>query len=130
MSRDVALTDDGDIYPQTRYVEGIELVLQRIRIRLNTHLGEYLLDTREGMPYRRWLQTKPAPVNQVRDYVRREIEDTPGVRRVRNLEASLEGREIRIEADIDFDESDPTVSTEIQVLTTDGTARILTPQMR
>lgn len=128
--RDVKLTSEGDIYPQTVYVDGIEYILQRVRIRLNTHLGEWILDTRAGMPWRRWLDTKPAPVDQVRDFVRREIESTPGVIRVSGLEADMDGREVKVSGDIITERDGEAVQVGVDVDVKSGTARVLTPQFR
>jgi len=96
MSFDVKLDENGDIYAQTRYVDGTELVVQRIENRLLTHRGEYILDTRVGLPYQTWLAQKPVPLEEIADAVRFEIETTPGVEAIESFEADLDGRTVEI----------------------------------
>lgn len=128
--KDVKLTPEGDIYPQTVYVEGVDYILQRVQIRLNTHLGEWILDTRQGLPWRRWLNTKPAPVDQVRDFVRREIEKTAGVTRVVDLTAEADNRAIKVSGDIITDSGVTVSGVDVDVDVKSGTARVLVPQFR
>ena len=85
MPYDVKLDANGDIYESTQVVTGDELIAQRIRIRLQTHLGEWLLDTSQGMPYIDWADTLPLPVTEVRQKILDELTTTPGVLTVTSL---------------------------------------------
>lgn len=103
MSVDVLLNSDGDLHPITRLGSGIAVVRQRIQIRLNTFLGEWLLDRRVGMPILEWMQQKPPRVEQIGAFIRREIETTPGVLRVEGFSSSLTGRDLSYSGTIIYD---------------------------
>ncbi len=79
---DVGLNADGDLPDFCRPISGLDLIGQRIAIRLRTHLGEWLLDASKGLPFLRWMATKPPDPVAIGAVVRREIETTPGVLRV------------------------------------------------
>ena len=79
---DVGLDEDGDLQVHNYPVTGLALVLQRVRLRLLTFLGEWILDASKGLPFLRWIATKPPDAAVIGAVVRREIETTPGVLRV------------------------------------------------
>ena len=89
MPFDVALDDDGDLPIRTRHISGADVVLQRVGIRLRTFLGEWILDQFQGLDYLGWTQQKPPNVVEITNLVRREIETTPGVDRVENLDGQF-----------------------------------------
>lgn len=78
---DWALTPDGDLSVPSRLVSGYELVLQRVRLRLGMHRGEWLLDASVGGDFVGWRERKPAPVTEIVQWVRDEVSSTPGVLR-------------------------------------------------
>lgn len=78
MSIDVELID-GDLPALTRHISGTLVVLQRVRLRLLTALGEWILDRLVGIPYLRFIQQKPPNINEIGAFIRREIEAVPGV---------------------------------------------------
>ena len=71
-----------------------EEVVQRVFVRLRTHLGEWDQDTTVGMPWDRWLSEKPTPVAEIRDRTLREIQNTPGVLRVTRASVSRNGDQL------------------------------------
>lgn len=79
---DVGLDADGDLPAFCYAITGIDLVAQRLRLRLGTFLGDWVLDPTKGLPILRWLGTKPPNAAEIGAVVRREIETTPGVLRV------------------------------------------------
>ncbi len=89
MPFDVALDDDDDLPIRTRHISGTDLVLQRVRIRLRTFLGEWILDQFQGLDYLGFTQQKPPNVVEITNLVRREIETTPGVDRVENFDGQF-----------------------------------------
>ncbi len=76
---DILLNDDGDLPERPTLVRGPQLVAQRIRRRLLMHRGEWLLDKRVGVPYRRWREQKPPRIENISAFVRDLITSTPGV---------------------------------------------------
>ncbi len=89
MSYDVQLID-GDLPAVTQHITGNDLTVQRLEIRLATFLGEWLLDTTEGLRYLEWLQQTPPRVDEIGADLRREVETTPGVVRVDNWLGSFD----------------------------------------
>lgn len=91
MGYDVCRLEGSDLPALCRPVEGAALVAQRLAVRLRTHAGEVARDRRLGLPWARWLSTRPAPVDEVRRAVRAEAASTPGVVEVETAEARVEG---------------------------------------
>lgn len=83
--------DTHDLDPVGRFVT--DTTLQRIKIRLGTFSGEWILDTSVGLPFIEWLQRKPVPVDEIGDRIRREIETTPGVLKVLDFEGEFDDDE-------------------------------------
>lgn len=82
MSADVFLDLlTGDLPPSFRFATSIELILQRAKIRLETFLGEWLLDQTKGLPYLQWRRFKIPPLSEVLNFTRRELSTIPGVLR-------------------------------------------------
>lgn len=84
----IALTSDGDLpaVAQRVRLDTLDQIAQRIRVRLLTHRGEWLPDRRVGLPYYRWSQTRPAPVDLVVQAMQAACVAVPGV-----VSAALEG---------------------------------------
>lgn len=100
--RDFLLDDDLDLYFPLTLIEGVDLVVQRIRVRLLTQLGTWPLDLAQGLPYLQWMELAAPPIQEIKDYFRRELETTPGVVSVRNLAVIQEGTKLRVFAEIDI----------------------------
>lgn len=82
MLADIRLTDAGDLPVPGAFVSRGALVAQRVRVRLRTFVGDWLLDGDAGLPWLAWLATKPPPVPVIVQRVREEIASTPGVESV------------------------------------------------
>jgi len=113
--------DDLDLPARRRLISGIDLVAQRIRVRLSTHRGEILRDVSIGMPWVDILSTKPVPLSTVRAQARRQALAVPGVTAVTNVQASASGGNIALSLDVTTDEG--TVS--IQGTITDAGTRTM-----
>ena len=74
------LTLDLPVFP--KHISGVDLIVQRMTIRLQRFLGEWILDTSVGIPYLDFIQTRPVDVAGFGAVIRTEIETTPGVLRV------------------------------------------------
>lgn len=89
MSFDIGLDKDGDLPIHPVHITGDDLILQRIRSRLLTFAGEWVLDDTVGMDFIRWRGTKPVPLVEIQGTTRQEIEAVPGVERVTTDEITL-----------------------------------------
>lgn len=84
VSVDILLGDDGDLPAVPAHGSGDDVVLQRLRLRLQLIRGDWILDAQAGVPYLQWFGggTKLTSVADVGAYLRSVIETTPGVQRV------------------------------------------------
>lgn len=119
MPYDVQL-ENGDLPVRTEHISGIELVAQRVRIRLGTHRREWLFNPRVGLPFMRWRAQKPPPLGRIEARVRRTVRDTPGVREVRGVSAELDGRTVRVTGRIIAEEFDEPIEMEAVLLDEEG----------
>lgn len=119
---DIKLDENGDIPITAQRVLGEDLVIQRIEIRFRTFLGEYLLDTAQGLPYLEWTQTFPVPLDQIRDAFANEIATCPGVLSLDSITATFDETAQRVTIDAQATlEADSSLEISAQVGTsTDG----------
>lgn len=113
---DILQTVDGDfaiVNNDTQFVNGADEVMQLLRQRLRTFLGEWFLDTTIGVPYfQDILKKNPNPVS-VDAAFKNEILNTPGVLELSEFEididaatrvATVTGRAVVTDGIIDFSE--------------------------
>lgn len=93
---DIVLNSDGDLPRITRHSKGSSVILQRVKFRLSTFLGEWVLDTEVGLPFHTWLQQKPPDTEAIGARIRSEILDTPGVSAITRFEAEFLEDELRL----------------------------------
>ena len=121
---DVGLDENWDLPAYTRHVTGTDLILQRVKTRLGTVLGEWMLDTSKGLDFLGWTQIKEPPVEAIEAAVAAEIAGVPGVLQVRSCEGTLSAdrRTVTVEADalIEGGEAQVTISG---IGPTEGNAR-------
>lgn len=78
----ISLGPDMDLTRKSRPVNGPDLTLQRVRIRLHTSVGEVLSDAQAGLWTERLLEGRRADQPLLTSRIIQEVEDTPGVIRV------------------------------------------------
>jgi hypothetical protein len=76
---DVLLDADGDLPLTEGFASGDLVTTQALRRAINTHLGEFIGDQNQGLPYAAWLRARPVPVTDISLSLRRVIETFPGV---------------------------------------------------
>jgi hypothetical protein len=76
---DLERDDSGEIKYPVQYVTGIDETLQRLRARLMTFAGEWILDSRVGLDWIRWKQLKAPPVAEIASDIRDEALGLAGV---------------------------------------------------
>lgn len=76
----------GDLPAVSRFTTGMELIEQRIRLRLRRGLGEWFLDpVGVGLPLLEWRQQKPPDVPVIVARIQTEIRTIPGVTSTRGF---------------------------------------------
>lgn len=115
---DVGLEADLDLPLNwtTSMISRRELIQQRVRIALSTHLGDFILDKTKGLPFILWIDTKPAPALAVLSRVVEVLLEIPGIARVEDAVSSFAvatGR-ITVNATI-VTEEDLAIPTTVQV---------------
>lgn len=112
MAIDVLLDSNYDIPLRTTLGTGIEVILQRIQLRLQQGLGEWVYDTTTGLPWLDWSQDKPVDVDNIGARIRREIESVPEVVRVTEWETVFDRatRTITCTGAIETEEGEAAVS--------------------
>lgn len=79
---------EGDLVLEggtTKQISGSTYARQRVEVTLDFCLGEWFLDTRQGIPYFRDVLIKRPNDETVRSCLRRAILNTPGIVRVDSL---------------------------------------------
>ncbi len=76
---DVLLDDNGDLPLTGGFASGDRITVQGLRRALSTHLGEFVGDRNQGLPYAEWLRAKPVPLTDISLSLRRVVEQFPGV---------------------------------------------------
>lgn len=87
----------GDIETPRRIIRGVDAILQNLRIRLGMFLGEWFLNTDEGMPYRTRIWGNGRDLRIIRTIFRRAILSTPGIGAVEGLTVVLNHQTRRAE---------------------------------
>ena len=87
---DIALNGSGDLPDFTHMLTGIDAVVQRVRMRLSLHKGEWFADPTRGIPWKQWHALKPVPTRLVETKIRAELASMPSITAVQNVTATLD----------------------------------------
>lgn len=79
----------GDLPRVPTLITGLDLILQRIRLRLNRGQGEWFLDLDAGLPLLAWRTQKPPNLPSISSTIQAEIDSIPGVQRTQNFTATF-----------------------------------------
>ena len=89
--KDLRLTEDGDLYvTEDGDVQFTDSVLQAIKIRLKWFLGEWRINTTDGMPYYDEVFIKNPSTALIEDRVRTEILSVDGVQAVESISVVID----------------------------------------
>lgn len=80
-------------------ITGADAIAQRVAIRFKFWLGEWFLDTRQGVPYLQTVLVPNPDLTLIRTLFRRVIKTTPGVKHVGSLDMRWEKAERRLIVD-------------------------------
>lgn len=102
VTHDLVLDDDKGL----QMIDGLEEIVQRVKITLLAHKGEWLFDTEFGVPYRDQILVKNPNMAQIEAASRVVIAAVPGVTRILALKLTLDGatRKLTVQGDIETDE--------------------------
>lgn len=81
--------DTGDLPEVTSHISGIDLIKQKVIIRLKTFRGEWFLNTRVGVPYFELLEDRTYNIQIFSHIVRKEILKIDGILSAR-IDADLD----------------------------------------
>jgi hypothetical protein len=103
---DVQLKENGDLPLQTELTDGVNEIIQKILIRLQTFEGEWMLDQTAGLPWLRWLETKSPPTVEIENAVLEEIQAVEGVEAVElnTVTFDRDDAELALEATVETDQ--------------------------
>lgn len=93
---DILLEDDGDLPLTGGWATGDLVTVQALRRRLQLHLGEYVGDQAQGLPYEVWMNARTTPITDISLTVRQAIETFPGVRSITRWEVTHSGRSLSL----------------------------------
>ena len=97
---DVLLDENDDLPILPVHGVGIDVIMQRARIRLYTHRGDWPLDTRVGFDYLAWFAQKPAQLGTIGALLKRDLEEIDGVTRLSDWSAVQSGDTIEFSAQL------------------------------
>lgn len=109
---DILLDEDGDLPKITRHTRGWQAVAQRVRFRLSTFQGEWLLDTAVGLPYLRWRGQKIVNLGEIGAVIQAEVLATPGVIRLVSFEGQFFAEQQRVKFTMSLEVEDIQEGTE------------------
>ncbi len=115
-----SLTNDLDLSSNDlQLVADEDAIVQNLRIRYRFFLGEWFLDTREGIPYYERILIKNPNFNGVDAILREVAVDTPGIADVDRFESSFDGstRELTVDVWARSDTGEPIQFSEPFILT-------------
>jgi hypothetical protein len=97
-----AISATGDQVLPSRWLTGLELVRQRLAVRLSTVRGTWPDDETVGLPFDRWIE-RPAQVTPaiVAAAYRAQLLADPAVQSIRTLTAAASGRTITLTAEVE-----------------------------
>lgn len=101
----------NDIKLPIRIIRGPEAVAQRVRVRFRWFLGEWFLDTRQGVPYYRDILVKNPDRILISFIFRQVLLTTPGVKSVISFRASLDSKARELSVDFEAMLLDGTILT-------------------
>ena len=100
-TNDIVL-QDGDIM----MIDNAERVAQQIQITLRFWLGEWFLNTTDGVPYLEYILVKQPNMAHIRQILTEQIQSVEGVKAVTNMELTFDRRErhllVEYTADTDY----------------------------
>lgn len=98
MAFDIGLDESGDLPLIAQAITGIDLVIQRVKIRLLLQLGTYIQDQTKGIDWLSAVAQRPFDVVGFGAQLRAIIADAPDVDRVSEFGGVQVGSEIRYNA--------------------------------
>jgi len=99
---DLELDDNGDIFVENGDLSmtmGVDAIAQCVSQRLKTFLGEYFLDSREGIPWIQQILKKGADPVIIDSVIKRTIVQSPGVLQITEFSLLIDRstRELQIQ---------------------------------
>lgn len=101
ISKNDLVLQNGDLI----IIDNTERVAQQVLITLRFWLGEWFLDTREGVPYLEYVLVKNPNMSHIRQILTEKIQSVEGVKRIISLDFDFRrvARELYVDFEVDTD---------------------------
>lgn len=113
---DIAFDSNHDMYisgPDIAFVEEGDIIVQRLKIRLQFLLSEWFLDNRAGLPYTQFILKQGSNIKDIYSLFRQEIKNTEDVENITELELTPDPDQKGLR--VDFSVNNNTSSGSIEV---------------
>jgi len=113
---DIKFDDNHDMFldgSDISFAAESDVVIQRLKIRLQFLLEEWFLDNRTGLPFTQFIFEQGSSIEDVYELFRKEINDTEGVENITELNLTPDASEKGLR--IDFSVNDGILSGSVEV---------------
>lgn len=107
---DMAL-NGADIY----FAEEVDIVKQRLTIRLQFLLEEWFLDNTIGLPYTQFIFEQGSSIEDIYEYFRKEIKNTEGVENIIELNLTPDSDNKGLKIDFSVNDNTSTGTVEVTI---------------
>jgi len=114
---DIKFDENHDMHldgPDIAFAEESDIVVQRLKIRLQFLLEEWFLDNRAGLPFTQFIFEQGSSIEDIYELFRKEINDTEGVENIIELNLTPDPSEKGLR--IDFSVNDGVSRGTIEIL--------------
>lgn len=101
--------------PDINFAEEIDIVKQRLAIRLQFLLEEWFLDNTAGLPYTQFILEQGSSIEAVYEYFRKEIKDTEGVKNITELNLIFDPVNKGLRVDFSVNDNNSTGTVEVTI---------------
>jgi len=115
---DIKFDDDHDIFldeSDIAFTEEVDVVAQRLTIRLQFLLEEWFLDNRIGLPFTQFIFEQGSSIEDTYELFRKEVNDTEGVKNITELNLIPDPSEKGLRIDFSVNDGISSGSVEVNI---------------
>ena len=83
-------------------IDGDDMTVQHLGTRCQIQRGEFVLDTRKGLPWITWFRQKPVSAQYMQSNIRTELEDVEGCKSIDSVRITPDEDERDSEIEFDY----------------------------